>query len=318
MKLKRDFGHIGRTQRAVIDDLLVHGLSERETLEKHKVSPSRYRRWLENGVFRRELDIGIESASRQAKLTAALSLPKASARLAELINSEKDETARKACLDIIKLQKTDEEAQAARKAEQDEDQNEFADMSDAKASKILAILAEDDDEPKTKTVGAAQISVGAVREPPTSNDELQSNVGADPCVCPPPGGHVPTDTAPSSPDAYMSYSERIEKYGLPQPEGWQPPKSLPRAQRGVDGMGGMAISERSERGHVTTTDARVDSSAVHADSVANPEKQAALQRHREAAISIERATQNRSLLARPPRGIDLSAQKQNNFVIRSY
>ena len=55
MKKKLHDGHIGRSQFAVIDDML-SGLNWREAIKKNHVSPYRYRKWLQNPLFNREFD----------------------------------------------------------------------------------------------------------------------------------------------------------------------------------------------------------------------------------------------------------------------
>jgi hypothetical protein len=144
MNLKRYRGHLSKKQRAVIEDMFKNGLSEHEVLEKYKIHPCRYRGWLENGLFTQEINDRIESAMRQSKLVMARWLPLAAERLTQLTISEKDETARKACLDVISLhtpeteQKTVQEVQA----------KELPTLPPEKASKMLAILAEKDTAPQ--------------------------------------------------------------------------------------------------------------------------------------------------------------------------
>jgi len=146
MKTKRHRGHLSDKQRAVINDLFQNGLPELETLEKHNISPCRYRKWLENGLFTQEFNARIDAAMRQSKLVMARWLPLATERLAQLTISEKDETARKACLDVISLhtpeteQKTTQDAQAA----QTKQIPPRLPLSPEKISKMLAMLAEKD------------------------------------------------------------------------------------------------------------------------------------------------------------------------------
>jgi hypothetical protein len=101
------FGHISKRQRAVIDDLLKSGLNECEILEKYKISPSRYKKWLQNEIFIRELDAHAVAAERQTRFALIHCQPKAVAKIIKLINEEKGETARKACLDALELRKSE-------------------------------------------------------------------------------------------------------------------------------------------------------------------------------------------------------------------
>jgi hypothetical protein len=141
MNLKRYRGHLSKKQRAVIEDMFKNGLSEHEVLEKYKIHPCRYRDWLENGLFTQEINNRIESAMRQSKLVMARWLPLAAERLAQLTISEKDETARKACLDVISLHTPEAEQKTAQNA-QTVQAKEIKPLPPEMASKLLAALAE--------------------------------------------------------------------------------------------------------------------------------------------------------------------------------
>ena len=142
MGMKRNRGHLSHKQRAVLDDLLKNGLTEQEALEKHNISTCRYRKWLENGLFEQEINARIDAAIRQSKLVMAHHRPWAAQRLVQLTVSEKDETARKACLDVISLHNDDVVQDIA---EAPQPPNELPRISDEKASRMLAILAEDEE-----------------------------------------------------------------------------------------------------------------------------------------------------------------------------
>ena len=147
MNLKRHCGHLSNKQRAVIEDMFKNGLSEHEVLEKYKIYPYRYRNWLANGLFTQEINNRIEAAMRQSKLAMARWLPLAAERLAQLTISEKDETARKACLDIISLHTLETEKKAAQNA-QTVQAKEIKPLPPEIASKLLAALAKKDTEPQ--------------------------------------------------------------------------------------------------------------------------------------------------------------------------
>jgi hypothetical protein len=66
----------------------------------------------------------------------------AAAKLIALTDCEKEETARKSCLDIITLQMNPPEGDAG---QADDKKSDFV-ISDKKASKLLAVFAEDDEE----------------------------------------------------------------------------------------------------------------------------------------------------------------------------
>jgi hypothetical protein len=94
---------LSKKQLAVIDDLFGGELDEQAVLDKHKVSRNVYNRWLANELFASEFDHKILSAHRQSAVLIAKYAPLAAAKLVQLTESDKQETARKACMDIISL-----------------------------------------------------------------------------------------------------------------------------------------------------------------------------------------------------------------------
>jgi hypothetical protein len=143
MNFKPNRGHLGRKQRAVINDLL-SGLNKYESLEKNKISPSRYKLWLKSKLFRQELLARFDAEKRQGKFVMARCIPQAAEKLSELIGSEKPEIARKACVDVLSLQKTGVEQEALENVQSRDQQPK---ISDDKAERMLAILAEDEKTP---------------------------------------------------------------------------------------------------------------------------------------------------------------------------
>ena len=151
MKLKRYRGRLSDKQRAVINDLFQNGLTEPETLEKHSISPRRYRKWLAKGLFPQEINDRFEAAVRQSKLVMARWLPLTAERLAQLTISEKDETARKACLDVISLHVPEAEQKTAQNA-QTVQAKEIKPLPPEVASKLLAALVEIEKNPEPRTL----------------------------------------------------------------------------------------------------------------------------------------------------------------------
>lgn len=94
---------LSKKQLAVIDDLFGGTMSEAEVLKKHTLQRHVLRRWLAAEAFMDELNLRIESAQRQSELVIAQYVPTAATKLVELASCKKEETARKACLDIIAL-----------------------------------------------------------------------------------------------------------------------------------------------------------------------------------------------------------------------
>ena len=90
-----------KRQMAVIDELFAAGMDETDVLARHNVSTRLYRRWLSDELFSDEIRFRIDSARRSGELSIARYTPVAAAKLVGLIDSDKDETVRRACLDIM-------------------------------------------------------------------------------------------------------------------------------------------------------------------------------------------------------------------------
>ena len=124
---------------ALIDDLFETGFDEKAVLKKHNVSMPRYRRWLVDKQFIKAMDDRIDCLNRQSQAIIAQYATLAATKLVELTDSEKDETARKACLDIISLPK--QTTDTVESQEKIEGQSER--LSDSTASKLLTVLAKE-------------------------------------------------------------------------------------------------------------------------------------------------------------------------------
>jgi hypothetical protein len=94
-----------KRQLSVIEDLFSGQLSEQGVLDKHNVSRNIYNNWQADDNFAKEFAERIDSVCRQGQLIIARYAPLAAAKLVQLTESENQETARKACLDIISLPK---------------------------------------------------------------------------------------------------------------------------------------------------------------------------------------------------------------------
>jgi len=90
-----------KRQLAVIEDLFAGELDEQAVLDKHKISRNVYNKWLADECFAEQFNECIARAYRQSELIIARYAPLAAAKLVQLTESDKEETARKACLDII-------------------------------------------------------------------------------------------------------------------------------------------------------------------------------------------------------------------------
>lgn len=131
--------YLRQIQLAVLDDLFNSDLDEQGVLDKHKVRRSTYENWLANELFTERFNRYVNSVRRRSELLMAKYSCLAAAKLVELTTSEKAETARKACLDIICQPKIAAEAEKVEK-----DSNKQAELlSGTTASRLLAAMAEE-------------------------------------------------------------------------------------------------------------------------------------------------------------------------------
>ncbi len=133
-------------QLTVLDDLFNSDLDEQVVLDKHKVRRSTYDRWLEDKLFAEQFKQYVNGLKRQGELLLAKYSCLAAAKLVQLTESKNQETARKACLDIISLPSL-----AAKKTEQSDKPQTCSSelkqkLSPETASKLLAVLAEEKGE----------------------------------------------------------------------------------------------------------------------------------------------------------------------------
>ena len=97
---------LSKRQLAVLDDLFSDsGLSAEQVLQKHNVSQNLYSKWLSDKSYIAEMDSRIQLLDRNSRLLIAKYASVAAAKLIALTDSENQETARRACLDIINLLK---------------------------------------------------------------------------------------------------------------------------------------------------------------------------------------------------------------------
>ena len=133
---------LSKKQLAVIDDLFSGELDEQALLRKHKVRRSIYNKWQCSQAFTDEFEQRIAALNRQGRLIIARYASVAAAKLVQLTESEGQETARKACLDIINLpQPTGDRANPAEGPQQDSEQ-QANQLSPETAARLLAALAE--------------------------------------------------------------------------------------------------------------------------------------------------------------------------------
>jgi len=133
-----------KKQLDVIDDLFAGELDEKAILEKYKLSRKLYNKWRNDDTFAGQFEKRITDSYRQSDILIARYAPVAAAKLIQLTESDKPETARKACLDIISMPILT----AGRKAQPSED-SQSADtqppisLNAETAGRLLAVLAEE-------------------------------------------------------------------------------------------------------------------------------------------------------------------------------
>jgi len=133
---------LSKKQLVVIDDLFSAELDEQAVLEKHKVSRNVYNRWLADGLFVSEFDRRIMSAHRQSAALIARYAPLAVAKLVQLTELDKEETARKACMDIISLPALLDKRIVQPGELQTTETQPLQQMTEQTASRLLAVLAQ--------------------------------------------------------------------------------------------------------------------------------------------------------------------------------
>jgi len=139
MSMKR----LSKKQLAVIEDLFAGELDEQAVLEKHRVSRNLYNRWLTDDRFIEQFNERIARAYRQSELIIARYAPLAAAKLVQLTECEKEETARKACLDILSFPTLAGRSAAASTENAVSNAPESGQLSPQTASRLLAALAEE-------------------------------------------------------------------------------------------------------------------------------------------------------------------------------
>jgi hypothetical protein len=141
--------YLSQKQLTVLDDLFNSDLDEQGVLDKHKVRRSTYERWLAEELFAERFNRYVNSVRRRSELLMAKYSCLAAAKLVELTTSEKAETARRACLDVINQPKVATEKNYGREMRDEgresgvENQQSNIAFSPETASRLLAAMAEE-------------------------------------------------------------------------------------------------------------------------------------------------------------------------------
>jgi len=136
---------LSKRQLAVIEDLFASELDEQAILDKYNVSKTLYNRWLADDRFIEQFNERVYRAYRQSQLIIAGYAPLAAAKLVGLTESESDETARKACLDILSLPTLTGKNAVINTDNAVSSVSQSGQLSAETTSRLLAALAEEQD-----------------------------------------------------------------------------------------------------------------------------------------------------------------------------
>lgn len=131
------------TALRAVDEIL-KGEDEAKVLERYEIEPETFDKLLNSPKFILQVSNRIGLSIIRSKLLIAQYAQTATAKLISMTNCEKEETARKACLDVITLATKQSDA-TIQKEEVSEIVNSANQViTDEQASKMLAVLAGDD------------------------------------------------------------------------------------------------------------------------------------------------------------------------------
>ena len=135
--------YLTKKQKAVLGDLFSGTLSVQEVLEKCKVARQTYNRWHAQPFFAAEFKRLMALAQSETELVLARYASDIAMKLVSLAAAEKEETARKACMDVINCQNRNIKNNVESPKPPVEEES-FPEISPEKASKLLDILAAED------------------------------------------------------------------------------------------------------------------------------------------------------------------------------
>ena len=130
---------LSRKQLTVIDEMFAGEMDLDAVLAKHNVTRKLYDKWLGDDNFKARFTRRIEWLNLQSQALIARYASLAAAKLVALTDSEKEETRRKACLDVISLPRLTAQKQASSAADDGIEPAES--ISPQTASMLLEVLA---------------------------------------------------------------------------------------------------------------------------------------------------------------------------------
>ena len=137
---------LSKKQLLVIDDLLSGQFDEQAVLDRHKLSRNVYNKWLGDNIFTDEFNQQVAWLNRQSEALIARYASLAAAKLVQLTESESQETARKACLDIISLPRQGAKREQWPDKGEDANTSQGQQLSPEAASILLSALANHKEE----------------------------------------------------------------------------------------------------------------------------------------------------------------------------
>jgi hypothetical protein len=93
--------YLTKKQKEAIEDLFTLDIEMQDVLQKHKIKPRTFCRWLEQPNFFTEYRKRLKLSERQKELVFARCAHSVTASLVNLTQAPKEETARKACMHVI-------------------------------------------------------------------------------------------------------------------------------------------------------------------------------------------------------------------------
>jgi len=138
-----------KRQIEVLDDLFGGELDEQAVLDRHKVTSYIYDKWHMDESFAAEFERRMDALNRRGGLIIGRYAALAAAKLVQLTESKGQETARKACLDIMSLdnraagERKKRRQTEASKQEMEQSAERLKPLPPETASKLLAALAGD-------------------------------------------------------------------------------------------------------------------------------------------------------------------------------
>lgn len=119
-------------------EALASGRAIPEAMAKCRVSEAIFRKWTSSQAFNTELAYRQQLAKAQSELLISRFIPVAASKLISLLESEKEETVRKACLDILQLTSRQSKTETTTAAKSSK-----VSLSPKMAEKMLKLLAEE-------------------------------------------------------------------------------------------------------------------------------------------------------------------------------